>query len=209
MLLPLLRQRLLILCHLLSLFLCNFTTMIVNYRSLTFPLLFFLSFSHGHGASHFLASQTPLPSGAYLTFSFLSVVLLALRSYFPLLTYLHGTVSEAETENVAVFAPDYNDGPSVAPVVDNNSESSSLVLAAKRTYRQDPLNGFRRYSGGWNIKDRHYWAVSSFITISVLAINNQHPISLLFNVWTHTLKSYSAWVRVPAIAGTRDSSSLT
>lgn len=90
---------------------------------------------------------------------------------------MHGTGSEAEAENVAVFAPDYNEGPSFAPVVGNDSESSSLVLAAKRTYRQDPLNGFKRYSGGWNIKDRHYWAVSSFITISVLAKNNQHNIA--------------------------------
>lgn len=49
---------------------------------------------------------------------------------------------------------------------DNNDDyesSSSIVLAAKRTYRRDPLNGFRRYTGGWNIKDVHYWAVSSMI----------------------------------------------
>lgn len=38
--------------------------------------------------------------------------------------------------------------------------SSSLVLAAERTYRKDPLNGFKRYTGGWNIRERHYWAVS-------------------------------------------------
>lgn len=69
----------------LCLLLCKLI-MIVNYRSLTFSLLFFLSFSHGYGTSHFLATQTPLPSGtylpftyllAYLTFSFCSVVLLA------------------------------------------------------------------------------------------------------------------------------------
>ncbi|KDO61817.1 hypothetical protein CISIN_1g008879mg [Citrus sinensis] len=115
--------------------------MIVNYRSLTFSLLFFLSFSHGYGTSHFLASQTPLPS-----------------------------VSEAEAENVAVFAPDYNEGPSFAPVVGNDSESSSLVLAAKRTYRQDPLNGFKRYSGGWNIKDRHYWASVAYTAAPLFVI---------------------------------------
>ncbi|KAK9207875.1 hypothetical protein WN944_000224 [Citrus x changshan-huyou] len=93
-----------------------------------------------------------------------------LRSYFPLVTHLHGTVSEAEAENVAVFAPDYNEGPSFAPVVGNDSESSSLVLAAKRTYRQDPLNGFKRYSGGWNIKDRHYWASVAYTAAPLFVI---------------------------------------
>lgn len=38
--------------------------------------------------------------------------------------------------------------------------NSSLILAAKRTYRKDPLNNFKRYTGGWNISNRHYWAVS-------------------------------------------------
>ncbi|KAH9760551.1 transmembrane protein [Citrus sinensis] len=79
-------------------------------------------------------------------------------------------LSEAEAENVAVFAPDYNEGPSFAPVVGNDSESSSLVLAAKRTYRQDPLNGFKRYSGGWNIKDRHYWASVAYTAAPLFVI---------------------------------------
>nr|GMD87320.1 Chaperonin like [Ipomoea batatas] len=36
--------------------------------------------------------------------------------------------------------------------------NSSLILAAKRTYRKDPLDDFKRYTGGWNISNRHYWA---------------------------------------------------
>ncbi|CAL5444665.1 unnamed protein product [Camellia sinensis] len=40
----------------------------------------------------------------------------------------------------------------------NSSSSSSLVLAAKRTERKDPLNGFKKYTGGWNISNEHYWA---------------------------------------------------
>ena len=48
------------------------------------------------------------------------------------------------------------EGPLSAPI-----ESSSVVLAAQRTRRKDPLNGFKRYTGGWNISERHYWAVSS------------------------------------------------
>ncbi|XP_049415453.1 uncharacterized protein LOC125878279 [Solanum stenotomum] len=40
--------------------------------------------------------------------------------------------------------------------------NSSLILAAKRTYRKDPLNNFNRYTGGWNISNRHYWASVAF-----------------------------------------------
>lgn len=49
------------------------------------------------------------------------------------------------------------EGPSVdfEPV-----ENPELVLAAQRTNRKDPLNGFKKYTGGWNLKDQHYWAVS-------------------------------------------------
>lgn len=40
--------------------------------------------------------------------------------------------------------------------------NTSFVLAAERTQRRkDPLNGFRDYTGGWNISNQHYWAVSS------------------------------------------------
>lgn len=47
------------------------------------------------------------------------------------------------------------EGPIGAPV-----ESTSFILASKRTQRKDPLNGFKTYTGGWNISERHYWAVS-------------------------------------------------
>ncbi|RRT48816.1 hypothetical protein B296_00035980 [Ensete ventricosum] len=40
-------------------------------------------------------------------------------------------------------------------------ENTSFVLAAERTQRRDPLNGFKAYTGGWNISDLHYLAVSS------------------------------------------------
>ncbi|KAG7023477.1 hypothetical protein SDJN02_14502, partial [Cucurbita argyrosperma subsp. argyrosperma] len=36
--------------------------------------------------------------------------------------------------------------------------NSSLILAKSRTYRKDPLNNFARYTGGWNITNKHYWA---------------------------------------------------
>lgn len=39
-----------------------------------------------------------------------------------------------------------------------------LILAANRTNRPDILRGFRRYRGGWDIADQHYWAVSATVT---------------------------------------------
>ena len=48
------------------------------------------------------------------------------------------------------------EGPAAEPI-----EVSSLVLAAERTSRKDPLDGFKVYTGGWNISERHYWAVSA------------------------------------------------
>lgn len=41
--------------------------------------------------------------------------------------------------------------------------NSSLVLAEDRTRRKDPLDDFKPYTGGWNISNQHYWAVSSVI----------------------------------------------
>jgi uncharacterized membrane protein len=36
--------------------------------------------------------------------------------------------------------------------------NSSLLLAEQRTHRKDPLDNFKRYTGGWNISNQHYWA---------------------------------------------------
>ncbi|KAI5320745.1 PREDICTED: transmembrane [Prunus dulcis] len=41
-------------------------------------------------------------------------------------------------------------------------QNSSLILAEKRTYRKDPLDGFKKYTGGWNISNDHYWASVGF-----------------------------------------------
>ncbi|XP_074574588.1 uncharacterized protein LOC141831044 [Curcuma longa] len=51
-------------------------------------------------------------------------------------------------------------------VVDN----SSFVLAAPRTHRKDPLDGFNRYTGGWNISERHYWASVGYTAAPLFAI---------------------------------------
>ena len=52
-------------------------------------------------------------------------------------------------------------GEAQAPGPANSGSQSTLVLAAKRTDRPDILRGFKRYRGGWDITNRHYWAVST------------------------------------------------
>ncbi|GLT91919.1 hypothetical protein SLE2022_097800 [Rubroshorea leprosula] len=49
-----------------------------------------------------------------------------------------------------------------APGPSNDGYASTLVLAANRTKRPDVLSGFRRYLGGWDINNRHYWASVGF-----------------------------------------------
>jgi hypothetical protein len=62
-----------------------------------------------------------------------------------------------------------NEATQVAPAPGPQGQNT-LILAANRTNRPDVLRGFHRYHGGWDISDRHYWAVSAimvplFITI--------------------------------------------
>ncbi|XP_041012948.1 uncharacterized protein LOC121256276 [Juglans microcarpa x Juglans regia] len=44
----------------------------------------------------------------------------------------------------------------------DDATQSTLTLAANRTNRLDILRGFRRYRGGWDIANRHYWASVGF-----------------------------------------------
>ncbi|XP_074575504.1 uncharacterized protein LOC141831958 [Curcuma longa] len=48
--------------------------------------------------------------------------------------------------------------------------NSSFVLAAQRTHRKDPLDGFRRYTGGWNISELHYWASVGYTAAPLFSI---------------------------------------
>lgn len=45
-------------------------------------------------------------------------------------------------------------------LADETVQNSSLILAKERTRRKDPLDDFHKYTGGWNISNDHYWAVS-------------------------------------------------
>ncbi|CAL9778446.1 unnamed protein product [Musa acuminata subsp. burmannicoides] len=58
----------------------------------------------------------------------------------------------------------------VPPPGDLTVDNSSFILAAARTHRKDPLNGFKRYTGGWNISEKHYWASVGFTAAPLFAI---------------------------------------
>ncbi|KAF7830324.1 putative transmembrane protein [Senna tora] len=49
-------------------------------------------------------------------------------------------------------------------------ENSPFTLAAERTRRDDPLDGFKKYTNGWNISDHHYWASVAFTAVPVLVV---------------------------------------
>lgn len=57
------------------------------------------------------------------------------------------------------------EGPDLQPV-----QFYSLTLAAERTRRKDPLDGFKTYTRGWNISERHYWASVGFTAVPLFAI---------------------------------------
>ncbi|KAL5212135.1 hypothetical protein ABZP36_022982 [Zizania latifolia] len=57
-----------------------------------------------------------------------------------------------------------------APVDINVTTNSSFILAQERTYRKDPLNGFRKYTGGWNISELHYWASVGYTAVPLFII---------------------------------------
>lgn len=69
--------------------------------------------------------------------------------------------SNSEGEKVFGGLVNWRRSVAEAPTVgDVPVENSSFVLAEKRTHRRDPLDGYKKYNGGWNISNNHYWAVS-------------------------------------------------
>ncbi|XP_010908363.1 uncharacterized protein [Elaeis guineensis] len=48
--------------------------------------------------------------------------------------------------------------------------NSSFILAAERTDRKDPLDGYKHYTGGWNISNKHYWASVGFTAVPLFAL---------------------------------------
>ncbi|KAL9314445.1 hypothetical protein ACSQ67_019897 [Phaseolus vulgaris] len=48
--------------------------------------------------------------------------------------------------------------------------NTSLILAQRRTTRKDPLDDFNRYTGGWNISNRHYIASVVFTAVPFFVV---------------------------------------
>lgn len=63
-------------------------------------------------------------------------------------------------ENFSPWTTDFLQFPPASEPAYAPDAKSPFVLAANRTDRPDVLNGFRHYRGGWDITNRHYWAVS-------------------------------------------------
>ncbi|KAL7179954.1 hypothetical protein ACSBR1_043210 [Camellia fascicularis] len=63
-------------------------------------------------------------------------------------------------------------------VLEGNSgeaaQKSSLILAAERTHRKDPLDNLKYYTGGWNISDKHYFFSVAFTGV---------PLFLTAAIW--------------------------
>ncbi|XP_057488197.1 uncharacterized protein LOC130774192 [Actinidia eriantha] len=107
-----------------------------------------------------------------------SLLFSLLISLFFSSTLSHFPTSQTPPASVEIFEGNYSlgtrrslaEGPSdEAPL-----NSSYLVLAAKRTHRRDPLNDFKKYTGGWNISEKHYWASVGFTAV---------PFFVLAAVW--------------------------
>lgn len=63
-------------------------------------------------------------------------------------------------ENLGSWRNGISEETAQSPGPASDAPQGTLVLAAKRTNRPDILSRFKRYRGGWDIANRHYWAVS-------------------------------------------------
>nr|DAD35502.1 TPA_asm: hypothetical protein HUJ06_006142 [Nelumbo nucifera] len=61
----------------------------------------------------------------------------------------------------------------------------ALVLAERRTRRPDLLRGFRRYGGGWDITNKHYWASVGFTGAAGFLLSSVWFVSFGFALIVH------------------------
>nr|XP_043626680.1 uncharacterized protein LOC122598146 [Erigeron canadensis] len=81
------------------------------------------------------------------------------------LTSILGEDSVGHSRNGILSSSSSAEAPAPA-----NEPSDALVLAGSRTKRPDILNKFRRYRGGWDITDKHYWASVGFTGAAALIL---------------------------------------
>ncbi|KAL1224664.1 hypothetical protein V5N11_001104 [Cardamine amara subsp. amara] len=115
---------------------------------LLFFCCFFTSLSLSHGASTIYISPTQPPTASEKN-------------------RLENSAMKFIVAEAPLLGPGYNN-PQVI------EDTSSVVLAAQRTFRKDPLNGYEKYTGGWNISNHHYWASVSYTAV---------PLFVLAAVW--------------------------
>ncbi|KAH8506439.1 hypothetical protein H0E87_013309 [Populus deltoides] len=95
--------------------------------------------------------------------------LLAFVFLFFLFTSSTATPSSATSHSLSLSISDdvvgerENDGVLVSwkarrHLAEEGNTTSSLILAAKRTRRRDPLDNSKFYTSGYNISNKHYWA---------------------------------------------------
>ncbi|KAA8521611.1 hypothetical protein F0562_012284 [Nyssa sinensis] len=114
------------------------------YGSLLFSLLFtILFFSFSHGETYFPTLQTtPISVPGNVNEG------------------KYGVVVSLGTRRLLAGGPSGNE----------SVLNSTLALAAERTHRKDPLDNFKRYTGGWNISEQHYWASVGFTAAPLFVI---------------------------------------
>ncbi|OIW14990.1 hypothetical protein TanjilG_30709 [Lupinus angustifolius] len=122
-----------------------------------------------------LSYQQPLHFCLLLTFflSHSSTSFSHQPSYSPtLLTKLTPGPSQNEG-NALDFRPGrlLLDEIAAEPVPFENTVNSPVLfpLAAERTRRKDPLDGFNKYTHGWNISDHHYWASVAYTAVPLFS----------------------------------------
>ncbi|CAM0901958.1 unnamed protein product [Alopecurus aequalis] len=77
---------------------------------------------------------------------------------------LEGTRVLSERQATSTVASSWR--RSIAETPANNS----LVLAAERTHRSDPLANLTSYGGGWNISETHYWASVAYTSATLFLV---------------------------------------
>ncbi|KAI3967512.1 hypothetical protein MKX01_027250 [Papaver californicum] len=78
----------------------------------------------------------------------------------------HGVSHSSNNQEMVV-------GREMLETVDGNEtflDNSTLILAERRTYRKDPLDHMKRYRGGWNISEKHYWASVGFTAVPLFVV---------------------------------------
>ncbi|XP_052200198.1 uncharacterized protein LOC127806750 isoform X2 [Diospyros lotus] len=112
-----------------------------------------------------------MPNPSLLFLLFLSSASLISFSHGSSLDPQHSPLPEFINERGFSGLPKLNSARFLGKASD---DSATLVLAANRTHRRDPLNGLNYYNGGWNITNQHYLSSMAF---------SAAPMFIIAGVW--------------------------